>query len=66
MRASKLWRVIARLRNALEGSIKAKIGGFNVNFHNPSGHVHIFKVQSRYAVLKLRKKCSFPNYSKCL
>ena len=33
MRASRLWRSIYRLWNVLEGSVKDKIQGLDVNFH---------------------------------
>ena len=44
MRASKLWKVISRLRNVQEGFIEAQISRFDVNFHIPSEGIHIFKV----------------------
>ena len=59
MRTSRLWRVKSRLRNVLEGSIKAQIEGLDVNIYISNQGVHTLDVELRYVVSKLRKKCSF-------
>ena len=58
MIASKLWRVISWLQNALEWSIKAQIEGLDVNDHISNKGVYTLDVELRYVVLKLRKKFS--------
>ena len=65
MKASRLWRAISRLRNVLEGSIKAQIEGIDVNIYISNQGVHTSNVELRYVVLKLRKKCSFSKKEKC-
>ena len=59
MRASRLWRVISRLLNVLEWSIKAQNEDLNVNFHISNKGVYTLDVELRYVVLKLRKKIQF-------
>ena len=46
----------SRLRNVLEGSIKAQIEGLNVNFQISHEGVFTLDVELRYVVSKLRKK----------
>ena len=45
MRASRLWRVISRFRNVLEGSLKAQIEGFDVNFYISNELVYTLDVE---------------------
>ena len=61
MRASGFWRAISRLRDVLEGSINVEIEGLDVNFYISNEDVYTLDVELRYVVLKLWKKCSFPN-----
>ena len=61
MKASRFLRAISRLWNVLERFIKAQIEGLDINFHIPNEGVQTLDVEFRYVVLKLRKKCSFPN-----
>ena len=61
MRASRLWRVITRLWNVLEESIKAQIKGLDVNDHISNEGVYTLDVELRYVILKLWKKFSFLN-----
>ena len=55
MRASRFLRAISRLRNVLEGSIKAQIKGLDVNVYISIDGVYTLDVESRYVVLKLQK-----------
>ena len=66
MRASRLWRPISRLWNVLEGSIKAPIENFDVNFHFSNEGIYILDVELRYVVLKNKKSAVFPIKEKCL
>ena len=61
MRASRLWKAISRPRNVLKGSINVQIEGLDVNFYISNKGVYTLDVELRFVVLKLRKKCSFPN-----
>ena len=56
----RLLRAISRLRNVLEGSIKARTESLYVNFHISNEGVYTLDVELRDLVLKLRRKCSFP------
>ena len=66
MRASRPLRAISRLRNVLEGSIKAQTEGLDVNFHISNESVFTLDFELRYTVLKLRKNAVFPNKAKCV
>ena len=50
MRASRLLRAISRLRNVLEGSIKAQTEGLDVNFHISNESVFTLDFELRYIV----------------
>ena len=41
--------------------MKAQIEGLDVNFNISDEGIYTLNVELRYVVLKLRKKCSFPN-----
>ena len=64
MRASGFWRAISRLRNVLEGSIKAQIEGLDGKFHISNEGLYTLDVELRYVVLKLRKKMQFSQLNK--
>ena len=63
MRASKLWRVISRVRNILEGSIKAWIEDLDVNFYITYEGNYTLDDELRYvvkiknAVFLIKEKC---------
>ena len=63
MRASRLSSVISRLRNALEGSIKAQIEGLDVHFYISNNAIYTLDVELRYVFLK-NKKIPFPQLKK--
>ena len=67
MRANRFWRAIPRLRNVLEGSIKAKIKDLDIKFHISNQGVYILDVELRCVVLRLKKKNSVLSVeAKCL
>ena len=60
MGASRLWRVISRFRNVLEGSIKAQIEGLDVNFYISNELVYTLDDELRYAA-----NCTGSKLSQC-
>ena len=59
MRASRIRRVISRLRKVLERSIKAQVEGLDVNFYILNKCFYKIDVELSYIVLKLRGKMKF-------
>ena len=66
MSASRLSRFISRLRNVLEGSIKAWIEGLDVSFHISNASVYTFDLKLSYVILKLQTNLVSPIKEKCL
>ena len=63
MRASRFWRAISRLRDVLEGSIKAQIEGLDVNFHISNEGVYTLDVEL-ICSFKITEKMQFSQWKK--